>query len=354
MLSRALPFTPRPFSPPLWARNPHVQTLAGKFLRPRPPVPLRREQWETPDGDFILMDFADEGMEGAPTVLLLHGLEGSARQPYALLSYRAMRQHGLAPVGMNFRSCGGEPNRLARSYHSGETGDPRWVLERLRARWPDRPLGALAFSIGGNVLMKLLGDAGEAGTELVEAAAVVSVPFDLNHSADALERGPLVRAYARHFLRSLVGKTQAKEELLAPLVSSDEVCQARTIREFDDRATAPIHGFAGAAHYYASCSSAPTLAAVRVPTLVLHSRDDPFLPREALPERAFALNRVFVPVISDHGGHVGFVEGPPWAPRFWAEEEAARFLAAILLTPPSPSASSPPDSSAERRIPPHQ
>ena len=300
------------------------------------------------------MDFADEGMEDAPTVLLLHGLEGSALQPYALLSYRAMRRRGLAPVGMNFRSCGGELNRLARSYHSGETGDPRWVLERLRARWPGRRLGALAFSIGGNVLMKLLGDAGEGGPELVEAAAVVSVPFDLSHGADALERGPLVRAYARHFLRSLVGKTQAKGDLLAPLVRLDEVRRARTIREFDDRATAPIHGFAGAAHYYASCSSAPTLAAVRVPTLILHSRDDPFLPREALPERAFALNRAFVPVISDHGGHVGFVEGPPWAPRFWAEEEAARFLAAILLTPPSPSASSPLGSSAERRIPPHR
>ena len=354
MPSRAFPFTPRPFRPPLWARNPHVQTLVGKFLRPHPQVPLRRERWETPDGDFILMDFADEGMEGAPTVLLLHGLEGSARQPYALLSYRAMRRRGLAPVGMNFRSCGGEPNRLARSYHSGETGDPRWVLERLRARWPGRRLGALAFSIGGNVLMKLLGDAEEGGTELVEAAAVVSVPFDLSHGVDALERGPLARAYARHFLRSLVGKTQAKGDLLAPLVRLDEVRRARTIREFDDRATAPIHGFAGAAHYYASCSSAPTLAAVRVPTLVLHSRDDPFLPREALPERAFALNRVFVPVISDHGGHVGFVEGPPWAPRFWAEEEAARFLAAILLTPPSPSASSPLGSSTERRIPPHR
>jgi len=206
MPSRAFLFTPRPFRPPLWARNPHVQTLVGKFLRPRPPVPLRRERWETPDGDFLLLDFADEGMDSAPAVLLLHGLEGSALKPYALLSYQALRRRGLAAVGMNFRSCGGEPNRLARSYHSGETGDPRWVLERLRARWPDRRLGTLAFSIGGNVLMKLLGDAGEADTELVQAAAVVSVPFDLSEGADALERGPMARAYARHFLRSLVGK----------------------------------------------------------------------------------------------------------------------------------------------------
>ena len=201
--------------------------------------------------------------------------------------------------------------------------------------------------------MKLLGEAAEAGGELVEAAAVVSVPFDLGESADALERDPMARAYARHFLRSMVGKTHAKTKLLAPLVRLDEVRRARTLREFDDRATAPLHGFNGAAHYYESCSSAATLADVRVPTLILHSRDDPFLPREALPERAFASNPALLPEISDHGGHVGFVEGPPWAPRFWAEEEAARFLAAALFTPPSPSASSPPDSSAARRIPHH-
>ena len=354
MPSLAFPFTPRPFHPPLWARNHHVQTLVGKFLRPRPPVSLRRERWETPDGDFLMIDFADEGMDGAPAVLLLHGLEGSALKPYALLSYQALRRRGLAAVGMNFRSCGGEPNRLARSYHSGETGDPRWVLEQLRTRWPNRRIGTLAFSLGGNVLMKLLGDAGAAGEELVEAAAVVSVPFDLSEAADALEKGPIVRAYARHFLRSLVGKTQAKRELLAPLVKLDEVLRARTLREFDDRATAPIHGFTGAAHYYASCSSAPTLADIRVPTLIVHSRDDPFFPSESLPEGAFASNPALTPVISDHGGHVGFVEGPPWAPRFWAEEEAARFLSTVLLKPPAPSASSPPGSAATRRTPYHR
>ena len=287
------------------------------------------------------MDFADEGREDAPIVLLLHGLEGSSLKPYALLAYQALRRLGLAAVGMNFRSCGGEPNRIARSYHSGETEDPQWVLEQLHARWPGRRLGALAFSLGGNVLMKLLGDSAEEGSGLVEVAAVVSVPFDLGKCADALEQGPMARAYARHFLRSLVEKAHAKENLIAPLVSLDAVRRARTLREFDERATAPIHGFTGAAHYYASCSSGPTLASVRVPTLVIQSRDDPFLPHEALPESTFASNSALIPLISDHGGHVGFVEGPPWAPRFWAEREAARFLAATLLTPPSPSVSSP-------------
>ena len=325
------PFRPRPFRAPVWARNRHVQTLAGKFLRPSPAVPLRRERWDTPDGDTLLLDFTDDGLPtSAPLVLLLHGLEGSARRPYALLSYAALRRRGLAAVGMNFRSCGGEANRLARSYHSGETGDPRWVLERLRERWPGRALGALGFSLGGNVLLKLLGDAGESARAWVAAAAAVSVPFDLAAGSDELETGPMVRAYSRHFLRTMIEKIVAKSEVVAPVVDVAGVRAVRTMREFDHRATAPLHGFPGAAEYYAACSSAPVLSEIRVPTLVLHSRDDPFLPRAAVPERALADNPAITAVMMERGGHVGFVEGTPWAPRFWAEEEAARFLASVL------------------------
>lgn len=329
------PFVARTFRPPLWARNRHVQTLAGKFLRPSPAVPLRRERWTTPDGDVLLLDFVESGdgpraEANAPLVLVLHGLEGSARRPYALLSYAALRRLGVLAVGMNFRSCGGEANRLARSYHSGETGDPRWVLERLRERWPGRMIGALGFSLGGNVLLKLLGDAGESARSLVGAAAAVSVPFDLSAGSDELESGPLVRTYSRHFLRSLVAKVVQKGPLVAPIVEVEAVRRARTMREFDERATAPLHGFRGAAEYYAACSSGPVLDRIRVPTLLLQSRDDPFLPPHALPEAAMAANPCVTPVVVDQGGHVGFVEGPPWAPRFWAEEESARFLAERL------------------------
>ena len=333
-------FIPRPFRPSAWARHAHAQTLAGKFLRPRPPVQIRRERWEAPDGDVLLLDFADgcarDGSEGggqlahAPLVLVLHGLEGSALRPYALLAYRALNALGLGAVGLNFRGCGGEPNRLARFYHSGETGDPRWVLERLHARRPDRPLGALGFSLGGNVLLELLGELGADGPELVRAAAAVSVPFDLSAGADALERGPVVRAYARYFLRSLVGKLEPKRALLEPLIALGPAAHAPTIRAFDDLVTAPLHGFADAASYYEASSSARCLDAVRVPTLVLHSRDDPFLPAAAMPEAALHANPALVPFLTDRGGHVGFVEGPPWSPRFWAEEQAARFLAAAL------------------------
>lgn len=334
-----------PFVPAPWALGAHPQTLAGKFLRPDPGVATRRERWPTPDGDELLLDFADlprtdlpgAGATGggarddhAPIVLVLHGLEGNALRPYALLSYRALHARGVHAVGLNFRGCGGEMNRLPRFYHSGETGDPRWVLERLRERWPERPIGALGFSLGGNVLLRLLGELGDAGRELVTAAAVVSVPFDLGAGADALERGPVVRAYARHFLRSLIGKVEAKGAQLAPLVSLMPALRSRTLRAFDDFVTAPLHGFRDAAHYYASCSSGACLDRIRVPTLVLHSRDDPFLPAEALPEAALRANPAFHPVITERGGHVGFVEGPPWAPRFWAEEQVAGFLGRAL------------------------
>lgn len=290
-------------------------------------MPIRRERWETPDGDELLLDFADEGLRGAPVVLVLHGLEGNALRPYALLSYDALRAHGVAAVGLNFRGCGGEPNRMPRFYHSGETEDPRWVLERLRARWPDRPLGALGFSLGGNVLLKLLGELGAEGVGLLRAAAAVSVPFDLSAGADALESGPMVRRYARHFLSSLIAKVEGKRALVDPRVPVGRALAARTIREFDDVLTAPLHGFAGAADYYERSSSGRFLDRVRVPTLVLQSRDDPFLPRAALPEAALRANPAFTPVITERGGHVGFLEGSPWSPRFWAEETAARWLA---------------------------
>ena len=330
-------FSPRSFRPAPWAPNAHAQTLAGKLLRPKPSMPLRRERWQTPDGDTLLLDFADHRAAGpeaeprrAPLVLVLHGLEGSSLRRYTLLAYRSLNELGVDAVGMNFRGCGGGPNQRARFYHSGETGDPQWLLERLHERCPGRPLGALGFSLGGNVLLKLLGELGRDGGELLRAAAVVSVPFDLAAGADAFEAGLMMRVYARHFLRSLIRKLEPKRSLLEPLVALEAAAEARTLRAFDDLVTAPLHGFRDARDYYESCSSVRYLERVRVPTLVLHSRDDPFLPAAALPEAALCANPSLRAVLTDRGGHVGFVEGPPWEPRFWAEAEAARFLASGL------------------------
>jgi predicted alpha/beta-fold hydrolase len=292
-----------------------------------------------PDGDFVDLDHADEDsarVDDRPLVVVLHGLEGSSRSGYAMECYRALLARGVAAVGLNFRSCSGEPNRLARFYHSGDTADLRFVLGLLRRRRPERPLGAIGVSIGGNVLLKYLGE--EEAESCVTVAAAVSVPFDLSAGADHLTR-PLATLYAARLLRSLRAKVVAKRPLLPPTVDLPAAIAARTFRAFDDAVTAPLHGFAGVDDYYGRCSSDRFLHRIRVPTLLVHSRDDPFLPEQRIPWNAAAENPYLTGVWTERGGHVGFVSGRrPWRPRFWAEQRAAAFVAAGLRPGTAPAA----------------
>ncbi|MFW5947321.1 MAG: hydrolase [Gemmatimonadota bacterium] len=320
-----------PFRPARGLGSRHVQTIAGKLLRPAPAPPLWRERVDTPDGDFLDLDFAFDPASGddddAP-VVVLHGLEGTARRRYMLHTYRALLARGLRPVGLNFRGCSGEPNRTARAYHSGETDDLRFVLDTLRARYPV-PFAVVGYSLGGNVALKFLGEEAAAGR--VAAGAAVSVPFDLAAGARALEASWIGRAvYTRYFLRTLRPKTVARADLLRDRIDLDAVRRARTLREFDDALTAPLHGFRDAADYYARSSSARFVPAIRVPTLVVHSRDDPFLPASAIPEAAFAANPFITAVLTDRGGHQGYVAGSLARPRFWPEGAAAGWLARTL------------------------
>ena len=360
------PFTTSRFRPAPGLGNPHVQTIAGKLLRPALDLPLRRERLETPDGDFLDLDFAFDpsgaGSEsgrardarvagrGAPVVVVLHGLEGSARRRYMQHTYRALLGRGLRPVGLNFRGCSGEPNRTARAYHSGETGDLRYVLDTLGARFPDSALAVVGYSLGGNVALKFLGEeARGSGPEdrgmvapgrssptspgptgarsRVAAGVAVSVPFDLAAGARALESSRLGRTvYTRYFMRTLVPKTLARGSLLPDRVDLDRVRRARTVREFDDALTAPLHGFRDAADYYARSSSARFIGDITVPTLVVHSRDDPFLPASAVPESALRSNPAIAAVLTDRGGHQGYVAGSLLRPEFWVEEALAGWL----------------------------
>jgi predicted alpha/beta-fold hydrolase len=219
---------------------------------------------------------------------------------------------------------------MARMYHSGETEDIRHVLGILRDRFAVVARGAIGFSLGGNALLKYLGEEGEAAGEMVSGAVAVSVPYDLGAGALALEESVMGRFYTRIFLRTLVEKTEAKSDILAERCDLDRIRRARTFREFDDAATAPIHGFASADDYYARSSSAAFLARIRVPTLLIHAEDDPFLPAEALPHGAIEANPCLSTAFTPTGGHVGFVGGTPWSPRFWAEDRAALFLAERL------------------------
>lgn len=318
-----------PFIPARWLPGPHAQTLGARMLRPKTgPVP-RRERWTTTDGDFLDLDFFEgPGLRDDALVILLHGLEGSALSGYILEIARRLLERGIASVGLNFRSCSGELNRGSRLYHSGETSDLGWIISRLRDQNPHRRLAAAGVSLGGNVLLKYLGECGSSFT--LTAAAAWSVPFDLAAGARFMERG-FARFYVRRLLRSLEAKVRARRDEIGGLIDIERTLRAKTFWEFDDAATAPMHGFDGADDYYRRSSSAQFIPSIRTPTLIIHSRDDPFLPADAVPEAAMHANPAVVPSILNHGGHVGFVSGSsPAAPRFWAEAAIARWLSEQL------------------------
>jgi len=288
---------------------------------------------ETPDGDFLDLDHPPWTWDKPrPVVVVLHGLEGSSRSGYVVEACRQLRSRGMRPLAMNFRGRSGEPNRRRRLYHSGETDDLAHVIRRVRHRAPrGTEIAALGFSLGGNVLLKYLGEREPEATGL-SAAAAVSVPFDLAASARHLERGAS-RMYARSLLRSLKRSLREKARRMPDAYDLERAARARTLREFDDVVTAPVHGFRDAAEYYRLSSSARHLSGVGVPTLVIHSEDDPFVPAGSVPAGALEANPRLEPRITRRGGHVGFLAaGRPGddfrGVRFWAEEEAAAFLAA--------------------------
>lgn len=321
-----------PYRLPWWLPSTHGQTIGGRLLRRPAPPPFRRERLATPDGDVLLLDHVvnDALAADAPLVVLLHGLEGSARRGYAIHTYRELARYGIRAVGLNFRSCGGEPNRQPRFYHSGDTADIRFVLERLRERDPAARLGAIGYSLGGNALLKYLGEEGAAARVTLAAVAAVSVPYDLDAGARLLDTTPMGRFYTGIFLKTLIAKAEAKAALLAGQCDLERVRRSRSFREFDDAATAPLHGFVSAEDYYARSSSGQFIAAISVPTLLIHAEDDPFIPASAFPHAAVAENPWVQAIITRRGGHVGFIDGPPWRPTFWAERTAARFLAQQL------------------------
>lgn len=317
-----------PFTPAWWLPGGHAQTLFAA-LRPRPrPARSTPERLELPDGDFV--DLVWIGPERAPVVAVLHGLEGSVRSGYAAGLLAALAARGWRAVLMHFRGCSGAPNRLARSYHSGDTGDIAFLLAELARRHPQVPRAAVGFSLGGNALLKYLGELGESATNApLAAAAAVSVPFDLDDAARRLDRG-LSRLYQYKLLRSLKRRTLARASLLAGRIDLHRVPALRSFRAFDDAVTAPLHGFRGADEYYARSSSGPWLDRIRVPTLVLHARDDPFMTEAALPAPAHLAPAVRLE-LSDRGGHVGFIAGgTPWRPVYWLEQRIPDFLAAHL------------------------
>lgn len=318
-----------PFRRAWWAPTGLLQTLGA--MRPvSRPTALRSEALATADGDELHLHTADVESATAPTVLLLHGLEGSRHSPYVHAMAMATTARGWRFTVLEFRSCGGVLNRSRRTYHSGETTDLAFVVQTLVQRWPASPLLPTGYSLGGNVLLKWLGETGDAAPANVRAAAAVSPPFDLGVCATKCD-SRYGGAIARHFLRTLIPKAIAKERQYPGCCDVAAVRRCRTFRRFDDLVTAPMHGFRDATHYYTTQSSAPLLPAIRRPTLLLAAADDPLLAPEVLPHAAAAASPFLVPQFPAHGGHVGFVDGgSPWRPRRWAEAQVLRFFASVL------------------------
>jgi predicted alpha/beta-fold hydrolase len=314
---------------PAWLPGGHVQTVYAALLAPRPRVRYRRERWDTPDGDFVDLDWivnpAPEPRRinlmdpsSVPLVVLFHGLEGSSRSHYARSLMAEVSRRGWRGAVVHFRGCGGEPNRLPRAYHSGDCAEADWILRRFAANRAGAPVYAAGFSLGGNMLLKWLGETGASAGEVVDRAAAVSAPVDLMAAGEALDRG-FNLIYRRHFLVTMKKKALEKLKHYPELYDAARVRAASTLREFDDLVTAPLHGFAGVDDYWTRASSKPWLRHIAVPTLMINARDDPFLPCGALP----APHEVSPSVLleqPDSGGHVGFISGHfpgnlQWVPR---------------------------------------
>jgi uncharacterized protein len=320
-----------PFRPPWWGKNGHVQTIWGPLFRPTR-LPLRRERLLTPDGDFVDLDWLDgDGLaEDAPCLLVLHGLEGSSRSHYVSGLLRAGRAAGWRGVAFNFRSCSGELNRLPRFYHSGETGDLAWVVKTLVERARGVPIGGVGVSLGGNVLLKWLGEVGEAAPAELLGAVGISVPFDVGACARVLDRGFHRLVYAANFLRTMRSKVIEKARRYPGFVDVAAMRRARTFALYDRVVTAPLNGFRDEVDYWVRASSGPYLERIRRPTLLLGSHDDPIVPGGTLPDPRRLPPGVRAEFTA-RGGHAGFLEGRwPWRAASWAERRAVAFLTSLL------------------------
>ena len=313
---------------PFWLPGGHLQTVYSSLLAPRAKVGYTRERWDTTphgvaDGDFVDVDRIAQ-RAGAPTLEHFHGLEGSSQSPYAAALMAECEQRGWNGLVVHFRGCSGELNRLPRAYHSGDAAEIDWVMRKVKSAVGAAPVYGVGVSLGGNALLKWLGEQGAAAAPVVAAAVAISAPLDLAAAGNALERG-FSLFYAKHFLATMKRKSLAKLERFPGSFDGVAAARARTLREFDNVVTAPLHGYRDTDDYWLRASSKPGLADVRIPTLLINARNDPFLPEEALPAR----NEVSSDVHFDfpaHGGHVGFS-----SPRFpgghaWLPARVLHFL----------------------------
>lgn len=311
------------YNPPLPFKSGHVQTIYPALFRSVNGVAYARERIETPDGDFLDLDWVKTGTDRV--AILSHGLEGRTGRSYMRGMARTLVRHGWAVLAWNFRGCSSEPNRLLRSYHSGVSDDLDVVVRHALDAGTYTQAVLVGFSLGGNITLKYLGERSSGLDPRIRAAVTFSVPCDLDASVAHIDRFPN-RIYRDRFLRDLRKKTRQKHRLFPDAFDLDGLDRIATLRAFDDQYTAPLHGFKDAADYYARCSSLPLIPHIAIPTLLVNAADDPFLPASCYPTEAARDHPHFYLDVPRYGGHVGFVAFEDGG-AYWSEQRAATFLA---------------------------
>jgi len=315
------------FKPPLLLKNRHLQTLYAPLFRKQPTPKVEIERFDLKDGDFVKSYWYNQKpTDNRPIVVLFHGLAGSFNSPYIQGVMRELDAQGFASVLMHFRGCSGKENLLPRSYHSGDTADARAWIEYLKVKYRQSKLHAVGYSIGGNMLLKLLGEDRE--NALLKSAVSVSAPMDLDITVKTINQG-FSKRYQRHLLKPLKITLLKKfdtfnmEELLNK--TREEIKNIETIEEFDEYFTAPINGFKSAQDYYNKCSAKQYLKDIKIPTLIIHALDDPFMTPKILPLEDEISEYINLEV-SEHGGHVGFVKNGLFKPKYWLEKRIVEYL----------------------------
>jgi hypothetical protein len=319
---------PSEFKPASWLSHRHLQTvfpsLPWAWTRP---ASMRREELDLPDGDVTAGDWlwdADEFPKSAPLLVILHGLEGSSKSSYARMLMHAALERSWRPCVLNFRDCGDYRNRLPRRYHAGETNDIRYFLQTRHEQGQIGPMLAVGYSLGGNILLKYLGESGN--DSRLNAAGAVCVPLDLYACSDALNTG-FSKIYQKHLLKNMKNSVRRKFDQHTAAFDWHRALAATTFAEFDDAVTAPLHGFRDMQDYYDKCSSAQFLKDIVRPTLIINALDDPFMTPAVIPD-ADRLSEHVTLEVAANGGHVGFIEGgTPWRPEYFLPRRLLDFLA---------------------------
>ncbi len=316
------------FNPPFLLRNRHIQTLYAPLFRKQKSLDLEVQYFELDDGDFVECHWYNKPLKGSstPIVTLFHGLEGSYASPYIQGIMRALSSYGYSVVIMHFRGCADKENLLPRAYHSGDTNDAKLWIEYIGLNYPNSNLYAIGYSIGGNVLLKLLSEWGD--NSPLSMAVSVSAPMQLDISAKTIKKG-FAKIYQRHLLKKLKASLlqKYKKHNYKTLINLDKerVKNISSIWEFDELFTAPIHGFGTAQNYYNLSSSKQYIHKITTPTLIIHALDDPFMTDKVLPTKKEISSSITLE-ITTNGGHVGFVDGSLFKPRYWLEDKIVSYF----------------------------